>query len=64
MTRPLAGRRYFEALGRSAQSRRLPIIYERSKSKAWPLWARAAWTRGWLHQQTRRRATESKGGEG
>jgi len=59
MTKPLAGKRYFEALGRSAQARGLPIIYERSKRNTWPMWARCAWSRGWLYQQTRSQATES-----
>ena len=58
MSRPLSGKRYFEALGRSAQSRGLPMNYERSKRSTWPMWARCAWTRGWLYQQTRAQATE------
>lgn len=59
MSKRLAGKRYFEALGRSAQSRGLPIIYERAKRNQWPMWARCAWARGWLHQQTSRQLTES-----
>jgi hypothetical protein len=59
MSKPLAGKRWFEALGRSEYSQGLPINYRRSLRARWPMWARSAWARGWLHQQTRKQLTES-----
>lgn len=59
MAKPLAGTARFETMGRSAQSRGLPLIYGRLERRPWPMWARAAWARGWLYQQTRRQATEA-----
>lgn len=41
---------YFEAMGRSASSRGLPLNYDRRGRLAWPEWARRAWAAGWLMQ--------------
>ena len=53
MSRPLAGKRYFEALGRSAYSRGLSLSYDRPARLRWPMWARTAWAKGWLMQGQR-----------
>ena len=41
---------WFEAQGRSAASRGLPLNHGRSMRIRWPQWARRAWARGWLEQ--------------
>lgn len=50
MSKPLAGRRLFEARGRSAVSRGLPLNYQRTQRHQLPPWAQAAWICGWLDQ--------------
>lgn len=50
MTKPLAGWRAFEAMGRSACSRGLGINYQRSMRAKLPMWARTAWVNGYLDQ--------------
>lgn len=50
MSKPLAGKRAFEAMGRSACSRGLGINYQRSMRVNWPLWARQAWAAGYIMQ--------------
>jgi hypothetical protein len=50
MKRPPAGKRAFEAMGRSAYSRGLPLSHQRSMRIMWPNWARKAWAAGWLMQ--------------
>lgn len=42
---------YFEALGRSASSRGLPITETRIMRQEWPKFAREAWAAGWLMQK-------------
>lgn len=42
---------YFEALGRSASSRGLPITETRIMRQEWPRFAREAWAAGWLMQR-------------
>ena len=58
MKKPLAGKRYFEATGRRAASQGKPILHDRIARQAWPMWARAAWTRGWIMQPSPRENTE------
>lgn len=50
MGKPLAGKRAFEAMGRSAKSRNLPLNHQRQMRLAWPKWARQAWAAGWIMQ--------------
>lgn len=50
MTKPLAGWRAFEAMGRSACSRELGMNYQRSMRVNWPKWARQAWAAGYIMQ--------------
>ena len=45
---PLAGRTWFEALGRRAQAQGLPIDHQRPARRAWPRWAQTAWACGWM----------------
>lgn len=52
MSKPLAGRRLFDARGRSAASRGLPINYQRTQRHQLPPWAQAAWICGWLDQSS------------
>lgn len=48
MTKLLSGKRYFAWLGwMDAQAGR-PIIRGRAGRLLWPMWARAAYARGWL----------------
>lgn len=58
MAKPLAGKRLFEAWGRSASSRGLPLIHKRLERRPWPMWARSAWARGWIMQPSPRQQTE------
>ena len=46
----MKARVWFEAQGRSAHSRGLPLNYGRSVRLSWPQWARRAWAKGWLSQ--------------
>jgi hypothetical protein len=41
---------WFEAQGRSAYSRGLPLNYGRTLRVRLPMWAREAWARGWMSQ--------------
>lgn len=41
---------WFEAQGRSAYSRGLPLNYGRALRVYLPMWCRQAWARGWLSQ--------------
>jgi hypothetical protein len=50
MTKPLAGKRFFESMGRSASSRGLSILANRLDRQNWPGWARSAYSRGWVVQ--------------
>lgn len=59
MGKPLSGKAWFEAQGRRAQSLGLPMNFKRHEHQRWPMWARSAWARGWLFQQTGRQLTES-----
>ncbi len=59
MRKPLSGKEWFEARGRRAQSLGLPMNHKRHEQQSWPMWARCAWARGWLYQQTGRQLTES-----
>lgn len=59
MGKPLAGKAWFEALGRRAYTQGLPLDYQRAMRNHWPMWARSAWARGWLYQQPPRALTES-----
>jgi hypothetical protein len=47
MAKPLAGKRWFEALGRSDKSRGVP---RSAKHYAWPAWAQQAYMRGRMLQ--------------
>lgn len=56
MGKALAGKRYFEALGRSDKSRGVP---RSAKHYAWPQWAQQAYMRGrMLQEQVRRQIRE------
>jgi len=46
----MKARTWFEAQGRSAASRGLPLLHGRRDRIRWPDWARRAWARGWLEQ--------------
>lgn len=58
MSKPLAGKRAFEAMGRRAQSMGFPLIHKRLERTGWPLWARAAWARGWIYNFSKRALSE------
>ena len=47
MSKPLAGKKWFEALGRSDKSRGVP---RSAKHYAWPAWAQQAYMRGRMLQ--------------
>jgi len=65
MTKPLAGKRAFEAMGRSARDRGLGISQGRASSLEWPQWARRAWAAGWIMQCPMRTTQEAgKAAEG
>ncbi len=55
----LAGKAWFEALGRRAYTQGFPLDYQRAMRNHWPMWARSAWARGWLYQQPSRALTQS-----
>ena len=57
MSKSLAGKCYFEAQGRSAKSHGQPLHWRRLERQPWPMWARSAWARGWLFQQTSKEST-------
>ena len=63
MAKPLAGKRWFEALGRRAKSKGEPILTGRIERSKWPMWARSAYTCGWLDQGTVRATQAAKQGE-
>lgn len=46
----MKARTWFEAQGRSAASRGIPLLRGRNARTFWPTWARRAWARGWLIQ--------------
>ncbi|WP_186202337.1 hypothetical protein [Burkholderia gladioli] len=50
MAKPLAGKRAFEAMGRRAATLRQPLNHHRMERLGWPVWARTAFTRGWMLQ--------------
>ena len=53
MSKPLAGPRVFEAMGRSACSLELGLNYQRSMRVNWPKWSRQAWDAGYLMQSNK-----------
>lgn len=55
MRRRLAGKRYFEALGRSHESRGVPYLASEGAMKGWPAWARSAYCLGRVRQAPYRR---------
>lgn len=55
MAKPLAGKRWFEAMGRRASSKGLAALHGRQDRQRWPMWARQAYAAGWLRQQHSRR---------
>ena len=50
MTKPLAGKRYFEALGRRHESLGYPYLAQRGAMWGWPLWAKRAYCLGRIQQ--------------
>lgn len=58
MCKPLAGKAWFEAMGRRSYTQGFPLDYQRAMRNHWPMWARSAWARGWLYQQPARALTE------
>lgn len=50
MSKPPAGRRAFEAMGRRAYSLGLPISHDRRSKLCWAEYARRAWAAGWIMQ--------------
>lgn len=50
MAKPLAGKRWFEALGRRHESLGIRYLAQRSAMHGWPLWAKRAYCRGRLNQ--------------
>lgn len=48
--KPLAGKRWFEALGRRAFSIGEALSATRLKRKKWPEWAQRAYVVGWFKQ--------------
>jgi hypothetical protein len=57
MSKPLAGKRAFEAMGRRASSAGLPLIHKRMERIGWPMWARSAYARGWIQQPSSQQLT-------
>lgn len=57
----LAGKRYFEALGRSDKSRKVP---RSSKHYTWPQWAQQAYMRGRMLQTTNKAKVPNARNEG
>lgn len=57
--KPLAGKRWFEALGRRASSRGEAMFLGQER-QLWPLWARHAYTDGWLFQEISKAAQAQK----
>lgn len=50
MSKPLAGRRAFEAKGRRARSLGIQLVIK-NMPRTWPLWARIAFIYGYVYQQ-------------
>lgn len=50
MSKPLAGKRYFDARGRSDEARGVPYFLRRQSRQSWPQWAKQAYCRGRLIQ--------------
>lgn len=48
--KPISGARWFEAIGRRAKSKGMPLLAGRIDRIKWPMWARRAWVCGWLDQ--------------
>jgi hypothetical protein len=48
--KPVSGKRFFIALGRSEESRGVPYLTNRQLRQAWPEWAVRAYCLGRLHQ--------------
>jgi hypothetical protein len=51
--KPIAGKKWFEALGRSERSRGVPRSARSAatlKRQTWPDWAVTAYMRGWINQ--------------
>ncbi len=55
--KPISGARWFEALGRRERSKGLPAWTGGSRY-AWPLWAKHAYTDGWLDQGNKHAAVQ------
>lgn len=51
MAKPLAGKRWFEAQGRRASDQGKSLLGGMKTRQAWPKFARAAYSRGYLIQQ-------------
>lgn len=51
--KPLAGKRYFEALGRSHEARDIPFLANRRAMQEWPRWAKQAYCLGRLNNSPR-----------
>lgn len=51
--KPLSGARWFEAMGRRERSRGLPA-WTGGNRYAWPLWAKHAYTDGFIDQRNPR----------
>lgn len=50
---------WFEAQGRSAYSRGLPLNHGRALRVHLPMWARQAWARGWITQGSATQMTKT-----
>lgn len=50
MSKPLAGKRWFEALGRRHESTGISYLSQRAAMWGWPLWAKRAYCRGRLDE--------------
>ena len=58
--KPLSGARWFEAMGRRERSKDMPA-WTGGYRYTWPLWAKHAYTSGWLDQRIQCAAAQ-KGG--
>lgn len=55
--KPLVGKRWFEALGRSHESRGVPYFLNRAERQLWPQWAQRAYCLGRLNQGVNKKHT-------